>query len=134
MANWAVNFNIPQNALNGLLPILKQLPELKQLPKDSRTILKTKIISEIKPLCTINPGLYFHFGLTSALKLHFKNNEVNNISVVKVVIGIDGLPVSKSSSSKFWPILCYIRPFKHSVFPIGIYWGHEKPFDSNEYL
>ncbi|KAF0692785.1 Uncharacterized protein FWK35_00037335, partial [Aphis craccivora] len=28
----------------------------------------------------------------------------------------------------------YIRPHNNSVFPIGIYWGNEKPYDSNKYL
>jgi len=51
-----------------------------------------------------------------------------------VVIGIDGLPLSKSSCSQFWPILGYIRHLQNLVFPIGIYWGHEKPKDSNEFL
>jgi len=64
----------------------------------------------------------------------FKIISSNDIDVIKIVIGIDGLPISKSSASQLWPILAYIRPFKNSVFPIGIYWGHEKPEDSNLYL
>ncbi|KAL4083312.1 hypothetical protein QTP88_028641 [Uroleucon formosanum] len=39
-----------------------------------------------------------------------------------------------SSESSFWPIICYIRPYKENVFPIGIYWGYKKPLDSNEFL
>ncbi|XP_008183875.1 uncharacterized protein LOC103309653 [Acyrthosiphon pisum] len=57
-----------------------------------------------------------------------------NIEVIKVVIGIDGLPLAKSSSSQLWPILGYVRPLKNKVLPIGIYWGYEKPKDSNEFL
>lgn len=51
-----------------------------------------------------------------------------------MVIGIDGLPLAKSSSSQLWPILGYLRPLKNKVFPIGIYWDYEKPKDSNEFL
>jgi len=69
-----------------------------------------------------------------AIKNHFCLNPINNIDVIQIVIVIDGLPLSKSSSSQFWPILGYIRPFKDSVFIIGLYWGHEKPQDSNEFL
>jgi len=42
--------------------------------------------------------------------------------------------LAKSSGSTFWPILGYIRQFNQTVFPIGIYWGHEKPGDSNIFM
>jgi len=47
---------------------------------------------------------------------------------------VDGLPLTKSSCSTFWPILGYIFPFNKSVFPIGIYWENEKPADSNQFM
>lgn len=53
---------------------------------------------------------------------------------MNIAVGVDGLPISKSSSSQFWPILAYIVPYRNYVFPIGIYYGNEKPRDSNEYL
>jgi len=135
LCQWAVNFKINHNALDGLLVILKKIPMLSKLPKDSRSILDTRKINETQQcLTTINPGLYYHFGLRSAILEHFKSISTNNIDVIKIVIGIDGLPISKSSASQLWPILGYIRLFKNSVFPIGIYWGHEKPEDSNSYL
>lgn len=60
--------------------------------------------------------------------------KINLDSVIKIVIGVDGLPLSKSSSSQFWPILGYIHPHKEIVFPIGIYHGNQKPNDSNDFL
>lgn len=42
--------------------------------------------------------------------------------------------MAKSSGSAFWPILGYIRQLNQTVFPIGIYWGHEKPGDSNIFM
>lgn len=54
--------------------------------------------------------------------------------VIKLVVDIDGLPLTKSSKSTFWPILCYIRPHSQIVFPVGIYWGNEKPTESNEFM
>lgn len=47
VAEWAVNFKISQNALNGLLVILRQHTCFEYLPKDSRTILQTKPISNL---------------------------------------------------------------------------------------
>lgn len=120
--------------MDGLLVILKKVPTLSSLPKDSRTLLETRKTNVTHALSTISPGLYYHFGLSLSIQDHFKFNPTKNIDMVKIVIGIDGLPISKSSSSQLWPILAYIRPFKNSVFPIGIYWGHEKPTNSNLYL
>ncbi|EFN67070.1 hypothetical protein EAG_00205, partial [Camponotus floridanus] len=56
-----------------------------------------------------------------------------NITNIKISINIDGLPLSKSSQRQFWPILGFIADFK-KVFVIGIYYGTEKPTDSNEFL
>lgn len=53
---------------------------------------------------------------------------------IQIAVGIDGLPISKSSFSQFWPILNYIIPHDKYVFPIGIFFGNKKPDDSNEYL
>ncbi|CAI6353305.1 unnamed protein product [Macrosiphum euphorbiae] len=131
---WATQFNISHNALDGLLIILKKVPTLSSLSKDSRTILETKKTNVTHTLTTISLGLYYHFGLSSSIQDHFKFNSTKDIDVIKIVIGIDGLPISKSSSSQLWPILAYTRPFKNSVFPIDIYWGHEKPTNSNLYL
>lgn len=50
------------------------------------------------------------------------------------MVGIDGLPLAKSSSSQFWPILPYVQPFKEYVFLVGLYHGFEKPVDSNDFL
>jgi len=51
-----------------------------------------------------------------------------------LAVGVDGLPLSKSSSSQFWPILAYIVPHHEHVFPIGIYHGHQKPQNSDDFL
>lgn len=72
--------------------------------------------------------------MTSAIQQHFLKYSVCNVDVLKIVVAIDRLPISKSSSSQLWPILGYIRPYYDSVFPIGIYCGHQKPHDYNKYL
>lgn len=40
--NWALEYNVPQNALNGLLIILKKHNCFINLPKDSRTLMYNK--------------------------------------------------------------------------------------------
>lgn len=100
------------------------------LPNDSRSLLITPKSTGLK-LLPVNPGKYFHFGLESGLLRY----ATSNLSEIKVAIGIDGLPLSKSSNSQFWPILAYVigLPTKQ-VFPVGIYHGYEKPKDSDLFL
>jgi len=72
-------------------------------------------------------------GLTHGINRHllkFKHED----NEIKILVGVDGLPLSKSSSSQFWPILAYVYPHSNNVFPIGIYHGNSKPNDSNNYL
>lgn len=71
VACWAVEFNIPSNALNSLLLILRQFPGLTELAKDSRSVLKTRNINETACLSIIQPGVYHHFGLIPAIRRHF---------------------------------------------------------------
>lgn len=44
-----------------------------------------------------------------------KNISLKGIDTNETVIGIDGLHLSKSSKSQFWPILGY-APHKNAVF------------------
>lgn len=95
-------------------------------------MLKTKVSNTTAiVLKDISPGKYYHFGISNGIKNHYVDD---GQSELKLVIGIDGLPLTKSSKSTFWPILCYVRPHCNAVFPIGIYWGNDKPNDSNDFL
>lgn len=119
---WAIQFNIPHNSLKSLLEILnKRLPYV--LPTDPRTLLKTNTKIEIKPMGT---GHYWHNSLKASLIEYFKN--VDEIpQKLSLNINVDGLPISKSSKSQFWPILCNVHEI--SQLPpiiIGIYSGYGK--------
>jgi len=81
----------------------------------------------------VTPGQYYHFGLKNGIERHFLFQDSSK-NEIKLVIGIDDLPIAKSTTSQFWPILGYIRPYSNNVFPIGIYLGMEKPNDSNDFL
>uniref|UniRef100_A0A2S2NH74 DUF4806 domain-containing protein n=1 Tax=Schizaphis graminum TaxID=13262 RepID=A0A2S2NH74_SCHGA len=132
LKEWATNYNIPQNALNALLNVLKFDVGLNYLPKDSRTLLQCKS-TKITNIRNVNPrGYYYHFGLSAGIiKL---SSQIALTDTVKIAVGVDGLPLSASSSSQFWPILAYIMPHHEHVFPIGIYYGQEKPHNSDEFL
>lgn len=95
--------------------------------------LKTDISGTNIPLRDVLLGKYYHFGIANGIRNHLII-ENRNDQLIKLVIDIDGLPLTKSSRSTFWPILCYIRPHSNIVLPIGIYWGYDKPSDSNDFL
>lgn len=133
LVHWATKYNITHVALNGLLKGLKNHDCFNDLPVDSRTLLCTpkNICSNIR---NVEPGIYYHFGLAAGIRRFIPKNVTDNI---KVSIGIDGLPLSKSSNGQFWPILASMIVDSHlpkKVFPVGIYYGSEKPKDSNDFL
>jgi len=132
ISQWAVMHKIPHTSINDLLFILKKHKCFTMLPKDARTLLGTKPVP-ILNMYEVQPGKYYHFGLENGIIRHFlRNNFIPQ--EIKLVIGIDGLPISKSTSTQFWPILAYIRPNSNLVFLVGLYCGTDKPCDSNEYL
>ena len=66
----------------------------------------------------------FNFSFT---KVHGSELSLN--------IFVDGLPLHKSSSSQFWPILANIHQMPHiSPFIVGIFHGTSKPDSLNDYL
>jgi len=54
-------------------------------------------------------------------------------SSIKIQIGIDGMPISRSNSNQLWPILGRVMP-NGKVFLIGCYFGKSKPADANKFL
>jgi len=137
LAKWAVSYNISQVALSALLKVLKIHKCHNYFPVDARTILKTK--SSVQPLQiqTVTPGSFYYFSIHNSLKsISNSDHEYFVEDKIKIVVGIDGLPLTKSSSSCFWPILGYVRHpvYKPHVFLIGLYWGKDKPLNCNSFL
>lgn len=122
--------------MNTLLIILRKYKGFEKLPKDSRTLLQTPIVHTDQIRLVDPNGKYFHFGLADTLIKYYSSDNVPD--KIDLVIGIDGLPIARSSNSQFWPILAYVKPDnyldKKNIFVIGLYWGKSKPTDSNEYL
>lgn len=127
LAEWSVNCSVNNNQLSMLLHLLNKY--FPQLPVDARTILKTP--RQCDGIQEVSPGFYHHFGIENCLK---RENFENSGTQIHLIVGIDGLPISKSPKSQFWPILGFIKPNHSNVFMMGIYWGNEKPHDSNQFL
>jgi len=130
ICHWAIKFNIKHNAVNGLLNCSKSHKCFKHFPIYSRTLLSTPSHKSTE-IRTVDPGIYYHFGL----KFGIMKYAPTNLCSIEIAIGIDGLPLSKSSGAQFWPILAYIMNIpKKIVFLVGLYYGTEKPHDSNDFL
>jgi len=130
---WALECNVSHITLNKLLKLMKgyEVIHTKNLPLDSRTLLSTPK-SNNNQIRIVEPGHYYHFGLVQQIQ-RFAPHDMTEI---KLVIGIDGLPIAKSCNNQLWPILAYIvsSEIKKTVFPVGIYYGKSKPNDSNDFL
>lgn len=133
IVGWAIRHSITHSALNDLLLTLSNFPQLNNLPKDDRTLLKTPTTTIVKQ---IKGGIYHHFGIHDEIehmmKLHYKLP-----CTLELMVGLDGLPISKNPPSQLWPILGYFFNLALNnikVFIIGCYYGKPKPEDSNEFL
>jgi len=126
LSEWAVLFNITNAALSALLKILKTHNCHSYFPIDARTILKNKSSKNNLQVQTVPPGIFLYFKIQNALNLIYNSNSQYFFDdTIKIVIGVDGLPLSKSSSSCFWPILGYIRTVKPG------YLGHVDNLNTN---
>lgn len=94
LSTWALNYSITHSAFDGLLLILQNHSCFLTMPRDSRSILKTKSIDNTR-MRVIDSGKYYHFGLSNGIEQNFQHD----VTEIKLVIGIDGLPISKSTST-----------------------------------
>lgn len=135
---WYKKHNVNQNALSDLLKILKRTTtEGQNLPSDSRSFLKTP-----RSICVENKcgGEFVYFGILKSLNdlltVSFleRNSYLMKSDLLFLTIGIDGLPISKSSRASFWPILGKLDQFNSNIFIIALFQGTEKPNNIHEFL
>lgn len=128
LIEWTLEFNIKRNALNKLLRFLNN-NFCPKLPIDSRTLLQTP---QKRNEIAINPGRYVHIGIKENLDNFLSN--IPELQEISLDFNIDGVPISRSSNSCFWPILCKPYHSKGKVFTVGIYHGYNKPNLFSEFL
>ncbi|EFN79521.1 hypothetical protein EAI_16402, partial [Harpegnathos saltator] len=118
-------------ALSHLLSGLRKThPIFFNLPQCAKTLLHTPRFSIITD---ISPGQYCHFSIDNSIHKFLNKSNNINLSQIKIQIGIDGVPISKSNSNQLWPILDRIMPHKN-IFFIGCYLGQTKSSDANKFL
>lgn len=103
LSYWAIKHNIAKRAVNDLLKILRSIG-LIWLPTDSRSLCKTPRSVELTSLAC---GKYWYNGIESNLRKVFSKLEKN--IVIQLNFNVDGVPLFRSSSTQFWPILANIH-------------------------
>ncbi|CAD6203105.1 GSCOCG00009735001-RA-CDS, partial [Cotesia congregata] len=108
--------------LDELLKILRRT-RYPEPPKCSKTFLGTNNVPyTIEKLTDNDSGEFVYFGITENLK-KCVNPELHEVRHLQLLFNIDGLPLYKSSSMQFWPILCKVfhQPDIYKPFPVAIY-------------
>jgi len=103
VAAWAIKFGITHSALTALLEILNIFTNTT-FPKNSRTLLQTPRKTDI---IKMDDGQYCHFDIVDIVKKMIIERRKNNmnITILDLIINIDGMSISRSSNGCFWPIL-----------------------------
>lgn len=124
LRKWYLENNVPLTALTNLLKTLNKFHPT--LPKTAETLLKTKRNFEIQ---NMGCGKFHHFGLENNI-LNIMKSDTFDISsgTVSLNLNVDGLPLYHSSSTQFWPILCYLEEDSLNMpFIMSLYYGSSKP-------
>lgn len=132
---WVLNHSISHAAVSELLTLLRSDFSLSFLPADARTLMKTprNVTLQIR---NENGGEMVYFGFAESLLRSVKQHYFDVLpESIKINLNIDGLPLTKSSSSQFWPLLgAIVDDFYTEPFVIAIYHGFSKPDSSNDFL
>ncbi|XP_054746268.1 uncharacterized protein LOC129250688 [Anastrepha obliqua] len=126
---WMVKHKIRRAAVNDMLVLCKK--------SGLNVPISTSGLFEKQAICTrqVKPGEYFHYGLEQGIKKCLQLEVPLGQNILELDIGIDGLPLYKSSSNSLWPILGSVANHTNmSPFLIGCYIGKKKPEDINDFL
>ena len=131
-SEWAITFNVPHATLSALLTILRRSDI--DLPKDHRTLLSTPRLCDVKSLAG---GTYCHIGVANGIHSTLSGSSVDldNCDTLTLRVNVDGIPLSRSSTTNLWPLLCTIQELSgNDPFVVGVFSGTTKPSSVNEFL
>lgn len=122
--HWVISHNISSNAVTQLLKILN--PIVNFLPLDYRSLMETP---RKTPTIKLKNGEMYYFGLANKLLFRMKQGiKSQSCNKLSIQINIDGIPLFKSSSTEFYPILgMCTNLIDNSPFAIAIFCGCGKP-------
>ena len=120
---------VSREFLGELLSLLRA--EGLDVPKDPRTLLRTPRRVYASEKCG---GQYSYFGIQSCITdcLNLNKWYVEKHDSIDLVVNVDGIPLFKSNSDQFWPILIAFGPFRPLV--VCLFLGNHKPSSAQEFL
>lgn len=124
---WFHEERITRESGSRLLTLLRRYhPEL---PQDPRTLSERsgKEVNVVKRC----GGDYYYLGVIKSVISILSSNE-NPPTDIKLQVSVDGLPLFKSSSKQFWPIL--VAANHHQPFVAALFYGDKKPDNVNEFM
>jgi len=129
-------YHISHNCVNELLVILRS--EGLDVPKDVRSLLKTPK-SKSHNIIQMDNGSYIHIGIEQMIKpiLYTYFNSIKDLNLIQLSVHVDGLSISDSSKSSFWPILISfinVLEINKIVIPVGIFHSRSKKPGSVHYF
>ena len=124
LRDWALDCRIKHAHVDKLLAILKKRL-LVTLPKSSKTFLNTS--SAKYKIQKLGSGEFVYFGILESLKKQLIVNVHENLTI-PLMINVDPVPLYKSSSKNFTPILCkvFCEPDIYKPFVVASYSGDSK--------
>lgn len=125
---WGVNLNVNNQQFSALLKILKRHHCFEKFPSDCRSLLLARDKPKIQPL---PPGEFVYFGIQRKINLI---SPPPSPTKLLLQINIGGLPLFRSSSVQFWPILGSFVGITRTPFVIAIFGGKKKPELSDHLL
>lgn len=130
--DWVTECNISANAANNLLGRLKKF--FPHLPTTINVLRKKAHILDA-PIRAMGTGQFCYFGIKPMFQVFININRINIAQEqhFRLKVGIDGVPISKSSKANLWPILVMFQGYD-TVLPIGVFYGHGKPHKADDYL
>jgi len=137
LASWALKHRITRSALSDLLKTLSK--HRISLPKDARTLFNTSSVQSVVPMNDMfhNPGEFAYFGIEKQIQNHLVHivNE-RHLNTLELFFNVDGVPLFRSSSKQFWPILCAasIDGVINKPFVIAVFCGNSKPASAEVFL
>ncbi|XP_075162862.1 uncharacterized protein LOC142235495 [Haematobia irritans] len=129
LRSWILKYQPSVASCRDLLQLLRE--EGLDVPLSVETLITSRD-GFVKR--TVHPGEYVHIGLKRNLQNALSYSD-STPSELYIDIGVDGLPLYKSSGVGLWPILGKITNIKNAnVFLIGTYVGVGKPTRVDNFL
>ena len=90
---------------------------------------------EVEKLGNNDSGEFVYFGIEKNLQQNV-NPALHGAHHLELLINKDGIPLYKSCSIQFWPILCKVfnQPDIYRPFVVAVYCGKQKPKNLDSYL